>query len=102
MSKITINSIQTIIVTPDLKVRDLSDSNPHNPNKLRAIVDWQDEPVKILAGVHQYDAKIKDWKTVQALVDAKILTISNVIEEKETVKTKEKETKTSPKLNEGK
>lgn len=93
---ITITSTQSVVVTPDLKIRDLSDkSNSVNPNKLRAVVDWNDEPVKILYGIHQYDAKIKDWKTVKALEAGKILTISDVVEVKEVNEPKKEDKKTN-------
>lgn len=75
MNKITITSTQTIIVTPDLKVRDLSDPNSMSPNKLRAVMDWNEEPVKITIGVGEYPEYIAEWKTVKALEKAKVLTV---------------------------
>ena len=76
--KITINSLQTIVVTPNTNIKDLTDrNNTSNPNKLRAQLDWrEDRPVKILQGVYEYDAKLEKWNSVKALVEAKIITIS--------------------------
>ena len=76
--KITINSLQTIVVTPNTNIKDLTDkNNTSNPNKLRAQLDWGNEkPVKILQGVYEYDANIEKWDSVKALVEAKIITIS--------------------------
>lgn len=80
--KIRITAQQSIVVTPDLKIIDFTDKNSMNPNKLRAVVDYSvDKPVKIIVGTHEYDAKIKTWKTVQALVKAGILSIMDVVEE---------------------
>ena len=75
---ITINSLQTVVVTPNTEVRDLTDkNNTSNPNKLRAQLDWgEDRPVKILQGVYEYDAKLEKWNSVKALVEAKVITIS--------------------------
>ena len=76
--KITINSLQTIVVTPNTNIKDLTDkNNTANSNKLRAQLDWGNEkPVKILQGVYEYDASIEKWDSVKALVQAKIITIS--------------------------
>lgn len=76
--KITINSLQTIVVTPNTNIKDLTDkNNTANPNKLRAQLDWGNEkPVKILQGVYEYDANIEKWDSVKALVNAKVITIS--------------------------
>ena len=76
--KITINSLQTIVVTPNTNIKDLTDkNNTANPNKLRAQLNWGNEkPVKILQGVFEYNANIEKWDSVKALVDAKIITIS--------------------------
>lgn len=76
--KIRIQSTQTIIVSPDLKVKDLSDTTSLAPNRLRAVMDWNDSPVKIIAGVGEYDAKIKNWFSVKKLVEAEILTIMEI------------------------
>ena len=80
MKTITIQATQSVIVTPDLEVKDLTDINSTAPNKLRAVMNWQSGPVKISQGVGEYDARIKEWQTVKALVKAKILTISESVD----------------------
>lgn len=76
MKTITIQATQAVIVTPDLEVKDLTNPNSTAPNKLRAVMDWKVQPVKISQGVGEYPAIIQEWQTVKALVKAKILTIS--------------------------
>lgn len=98
MNKITITATQTIIVTPDLNVRDLSDPNSMNPNKLRAVMDWNEEPVKIMIGVGEYPEYIAEWKTVKALEEAKVLTV--VRQPKIEKKVENKVVKPQPKLGE--
>lgn len=79
MKKIRIQSSQTVYVTPDFKVRDLTDPHSMAPNKLKAVMDWDYKPVKILAGVSEYDALIRDWKTVKVLEAAGVITISDMV-----------------------
>ena len=93
MKKITIQATQAVIVTPDLEIRDLTDLNSTAPNKLRAVMDWKDlQPVKISQGVGEYNAHIKEWQTVKALVKAKVLTISESVEETTQPQTQASET----------
>lgn len=90
--KITINSLQTIVVTPNTNIKDLTDkNNTSNPNKLRAQLDWSNEkPVKILQGVYEYDASIEKWDSVKALVDAKVITISKSFDDFDVNENKQK------------
>lgn len=77
--QITINSTINIYVTPDLKVKDLSIKDGKVNNSLRAVINWEDQPVLIKMGVHTYNAKIKEWKTVQALSKINVLTIGATV-----------------------
>lgn len=73
MKIITINSSRDIFVYGTSYTQNKSsDQRPLNLNT----VTWLRTKIKIKSGIHNYPAEIKDWDTVKALANVKILTVS--------------------------
>lgn len=82
MKTVRIQSSKTITVTSGLQYEDVTNKDARIDNQLRVSPEWPKYSVQILEGVHDYPAEIANWKTVKALVEAGIMTISQVIESK--------------------
>lgn len=73
---ITLTSKIDIKVTPNLKVKDLTDKNSINPDKLKAVMVNEYEPVLIMQGTYEYPEYILEWETVQTLIANKIFVLA--------------------------
>lgn len=83
MSKvIRIQSSKTITVTSGLQCKDVTNADAHVPDRLKVSAEWPKYSIQILQGVGEYPAEIAEWPTVKALVDAGVMTISNITEGK--------------------
>lgn len=81
MSKVVrIQSSMTITVTSGLQCKDVTNKNAHVADRLKISPEWPKYSIQILEGVAEYPAEIAEWDTVKALVDAGIMTVTNVIE----------------------
>ena len=98
---IRIQSSKTITVTSGLQYQDVTNKDAHIADRLKVSPDWPKYSIQILEGVGEYPAEIANWPTVKALVEAGIMTISQVIEgkakEEDTEKVKELKVKESKK-----
>lgn len=102
MSKvIRIQSSKTITVTSGLQYEDVTNKDTHVGDRLKVAPNWPKYSVQILEGVGEYPAEIANWPTVKALVEAGIMTISQVGEgkakEEDAAKVKEFKAKESKK-----
>lgn len=92
---ITIHSEITIMVTPGLQHKDVTNPDSRLENKLRINPNWQNAGILILKGKGVYPAEIAEWPTVKALVANEKFTINkdtkleNVSDEKQVAKAKE-------------
>lgn len=78
MKVVTINSNRDIFVYGTDYTQ--NKVNEDKPSMNLNTTTWLNTKVLIKQGIFDYPAEIKDWKTVQALRDAKILTISEAHE----------------------
>lgn len=81
---IKVQSSFNITITPNSDVKDLTDKNSFNPNRIQSVLDWKQKPVNLTQGVGEYPDYIKEWNTFKSLEKADIVSV--VSEEKKTVK----------------
>lgn len=77
---IRIQSDVTITVTCGLQHKDVTNPDAHVADRLKVSAEWPRHTVLIRQGAHFYPAEIKDWNSVKALANDKVLTLG---EEKE-------------------
>lgn len=72
---VQISSTKTIQVTCGLQFEDVTNKDAHVPDRLRVLPKWG--AILIKKGVGIYPAEILEWKTVKAMIEAKIFTVDN-------------------------
>ena len=77
---VRIHSTITINVTTGLQHKDVTNPDAHIPDRLKVSAEWPRHTVLIREGQHLYPAEIKNWNTVKALANDKVLTIGEEIE----------------------
>lgn len=77
---VQIHSTTTINVTTGLQHKDVTNPDAHVADRLKVSAEWPRHTVLIREGQHLYPAEIKDWNTVKALANDKIITIGSVID----------------------
>lgn len=81
MSKVVrIQSSMTITVTSGLQCKDVTNKDAHVADRLKIAPEWPKYSIQILEGVGEYPAEIAEWDTVKALVEAGVMTVSQVNE----------------------
>lgn len=81
MSKVVrIQSSKTITVTSGLQCRDVTNKAANIPDRLKVSAEWPKYSIQIKEGVGEYPAEIAEWNTVKSLVEAGVMTVTNVIE----------------------
>lgn len=80
---VQITSMMDITVTPGLQFTDFTRKESDLPNRLRVGVEWTKAPVLVRKGVGVYPAIITTWPTVKALVENKVFSITEVVDEKD-------------------
>lgn len=78
---VRIQSDVTITVTPGLQCTDYTKKDSDVPNRFSISPNWQEATVLVKQGAHYYPAKIAEWKSVKALVEAGKMTIGEFTDE---------------------
>lgn len=86
---VKIHSTMTINVTAGLQNKDVTNPDAHVADRLKVSAEWPRHTVLIREGQHLYPAEIKNWNTVKALANDKILTIGEEVEVDESKLTEE-------------
>ncbi len=76
-----IQSTVNVNVTGGLKHLDMTDVNSNVADKLKVQAMWPKTLVRIATGTSYYPVEIKEWKTVQSLEKARLITIGEIVEE---------------------
>lgn len=80
---VQIQSSVSIRVTTGLQNKDVTNPDAHVPDRLKINPQWPKHMILITKGVGYYPVEIKDWPSVKALAEQKILTIGQEIEQEE-------------------
>ncbi len=76
-----IQSTVNVNVTGGLKHLDMTDVNSNVADKLKVQAMWPKTLIRIATGTSYYPVEIKEWKTVQSLEKARLITIGEIVEE---------------------
>lgn len=76
-----IQSTVNVNVTGGLSHLDMTDVNSNVADKLKVQAMWPKTLVRIATGTSYYPVEIKEWKTVQSLEKARLITIGEIVEE---------------------
>lgn len=74
---ITIHSDVTIMVTPGLQHRNITNKDSRLENRMRVAPSWQKAGVLITKGKGIYPAEIAEWNTVKILIKKGVFTLSD-------------------------
>lgn len=77
---VQIQSSITVRVTCGLQHQDVTNPDAHVPDRLKVAPLWPKHTILIRQGAHSYPAEIKEWPSVKALANDKLLTIGQEFE----------------------
>lgn len=77
---VQIQSSVTVRVTCGLQHKDVTNPDAHVADRLKVAPLWPKHVMLIRQGAHNYPAEIKEWPSVKALANDKVLTIGSEFE----------------------